>query len=96
MLSLIVAYIRAMASKAQKSPKGQKKGQHGKKKAKQPLLGRIVFLFMGFFTGLFLALCVILYYCMLLCTMEYIVLIYLSSKIKYFCSYKVRQTLNGA
>lgn len=46
MLSLIVAYIRTMAPKAQKSPKGQKKG---KKKAKQPLLGRIVFLFMGFF-----------------------------------------------
>lgn len=88
MLSLIVAYIRTMAPKAQKSPKDQKKG---KKKAKQPLLGRIVFLFMG----LFLAMCVILYYCMLLCTMD-ILLVYLSSKMKYFCSYKVRQTLNGA
>lgn len=89
MLSLIVAYIRAMAPKAQKSPMGQKKG---KKKAKQPLPGRIVFLF----TGLFPAVCVILHYCMLLCNMEHILLIYLSSKMKYFCSYKVRQTLNGA
>lgn len=46
MLSLNVAYIRTMAPKAQKSPKDQKKG---KKKAKQPLLGRTVFLFRGFF-----------------------------------------------
>lgn len=64
MLSLIVAYIRAMASKAQKSPKGQKKGQHGKKKAKQPLLGRIVF----FLNGIF--------YCVIACFVCYFVLLH--------------------